>query len=125
MKKVILGARLLLGALFVVFGTNYFFPFMPMPENPPEAQAFLGALFQAGYMFPLIKVTEIVGGALLLLGFVPIGLILLSPVVVNIVAFHLFLAPGGMGLNVALVGLMVFLAWSYKEKFVSLFERVK
>lgn len=125
MKKAILGARLLLGLLFIVFGANYFIPFMPMPENPAEAQSFLGALFSTGYMFPLIKLTEIFAGVVIVFGFVPIGLILLSPVVVNIVAFHLFLAPGGLGLNVVIVGLMLFLAWSYKEKFAPLFSRVK
>ncbi len=123
MKKLVLGSRVALGLLFLIFGINYFIPFMPSPEVPPEGGALLGAFFNAGYMFPLIKGTEVVGGLLVLLGFVPIGLILLSAVAVNIFAFHLFLAPAGMALPIVIVGLMLFLAWAYKEKFYALFER--
>ncbi len=123
MGKAVLAARVILGLLFVLFGVNYFIPFLPMPENPPAGQAFLGALFATGYMFPMIKLTEIIGGLLVLLGFVPIGLLLLTPVVVNIVAFHAFLAPGGMGLSTLMVLLMAFLAWAYRSRFALLFRK--
>lgn len=124
MKNIVFGAQVLLGLIFVLFGVNYFVPFLPMPEHPPEAGALLGAFFSAGYMFPLIKLTEIVGGLLVLFGFVPIGMLLLAPVVVNIFAFHLFLAPGaGMVLPLVIVGLMLFLAWAHWERFAPLFKR--
>ena len=68
-------------------------------------------------MFPLIKATEVVGGALLLGNrYVPLALTLLAPIVVNIAAFHTFLTP----LNpVALLVLAaeIYLAWSYREPF--------
>lgn len=111
-------ARVLLGLIFFVFGLNGFLNFMPVPPPPPAGGAFLGALAATGYMFPLIKGTEVVAGALLLGNrFVPLALTLLAPVIVNIVAYHLVLAPGNYPMLVALLGLEVFLAWSYRQNF--------
>src|SRR5882672_11243662 len=91
-------ARLLLGLVFTVFGLNFFFHFIPTPSPPPpRAAAFAGALFASGYLFPLLKTTEVVAGILLLAGrFVPLALAALAPIVINIVGFHLFLAPSGI-----------------------------
>ncbi|MFW5926329.1 MAG: DoxX family protein [Myxococcota bacterium] len=114
-------ARVLLGLVFTVFGLNGFFNFLPQPPMPEAAGAFLGALAATGYMFPLIKGTELVAG-LMLLGnrFVPLALVLLAPVIVNIVAFHAVLAPGGMALPLLVLALELTLAWSYRDAFRSL-----
>jgi len=112
-------ARLLLGFVFVLFGLNGFFQFLPQPSNIPEpAMAFAGALLKAGYMFPLIKGTEVVAGTLLLSNrFVPLALALLAPNVVNILAFHAFLAPAGVGLALFVLILEVYLAWAYRDAY--------
>jgi uncharacterized membrane protein YphA (DoxX/SURF4 family) len=111
-------ARVMLGLVFTVFGLNGFFGFMPNPPLPDTAGAFLGALAATGYMFPLIKGTEVVAG-LLLLGnrYVPLALTLLAPVVVNIVAFHAVLDPAGLALPLLVLGLLLVLAWSYRDAF--------
>jgi uncharacterized membrane protein YphA (DoxX/SURF4 family) len=122
-SKLPIVARVLLGAVFLVFGLNGFLHFLPQPPAPPRAMAFAGALAASGYFFPLLKATEVVAGALLLLGFVPIALTLLAPIVVNIVAFHVFLAPG----NYAVVGLVlaaeIYLAVVHRAAFAPLFAR--
>ncbi len=122
-RKLPVVARVLLGAVFLVFGLNGFLHFLPQPPAPPRAMAFAGALGASGYFFPLLKATEVVAGALLLLGFVPIALTLLAPIIVNIVAFHLFLAPG----NYAVVGLVlaaeIYLAVVHRSAFAPLFAR--
>jgi len=111
-------ARVLLGLSFFVFGLNGFLHFLPNPPHPAAADQFLGALFGTGYMFPLIKGTEVLAGiALLSNRFVPLGLTLLGPVLVNIIAFHAFLAPEGLGLVVGLLVLELFVAWSYRASF--------
>ena len=103
-KLVPTAARLFLGLVFTVFGLNFFLHFLPMPAPPPQAGAFEGALFASGYLFPLLKVTEVVTGLLLLGGLlVPLALALLAPVIVNIVAFHLFLAPAGLPIPLAIL----------------------
>ena len=111
-------ARLFLGLGFTVFGLNAFLHFMPTPAPPPGAGAFLGALGASGYLFPLLKATEIVAGLLLLSGrFVPLSLALLAPILVNIIAFHLFLEPSGLPLPLALVAAEIYLAWTYRARF--------
>ena len=92
-SKVIMVLRILLGLVLVIFGTNKFYPFMPAPAEMSEGAAnFMGALNDTGYMFPLIGAIEVITGLLLLLKkWVPFALIVLAPVAVNIVLFHLFL----------------------------------
>jgi uncharacterized membrane protein YphA (DoxX/SURF4 family) len=116
-------ARVLLGAVFVVFGLNGFLHFLPQPPAPPRAMAFAGALAGSGYFFPLLKATEVIAGALLLLGFVPIALVLLAPIVVNIVAFHLFLAPGNYAVVGLVLGAEIYLAVVHRAAFAPLFAR--
>lgn len=116
------GARVLLGAGFVFFGLNGLLQFMPQPAPPPEAGAFLGALAATGYMFPLLKSIEIVAGLMLLANFrAPLALLLLSPIAVNIIFYHLFLDPAGIAPGAALTGLGIFVATRHWEAFAPLF----
>jgi uncharacterized membrane protein YphA (DoxX/SURF4 family) len=112
--------RIVMGLLFFVFGLNGFFEFIPRPTGPmPEgAMAFGAAMMKTGYLFQLIKGTEVVAGALLLANrFVPLALTILAPVVVNIVAFHLFLERDGLGMAIFIVALEIALAWAYRDAF--------
>ena len=113
-------ARILLGLVFFVFGLNGFLHFMPQPKNMPEgALAFFGALVNTGYMVPLVFGTQTLGGVLLLLNrFVPLALALLAPVIVNIVAFHIFLAPSGLPVACVVLALELYLAWAYRNVYL-------
>jgi hypothetical protein len=117
-RKIATAARILEGAAFLTFGLNGFFHFLPMPPPPPAAGAFGGALLATGYMFPLIKGTEVLVGALLLSNrFVPLALTLIAPVLVNILAFHAFLAPSGLAIPLVLLATELVLAYSYRAAF--------
>src|SRR6187431_3400679 len=111
-------ARIALGFAFFVFGLNGFLHFLPQPPMSGPPANFAGALFATGYMFPLIKGTEVAASLLLLSNrYVPLALAVLAPVLVNIVAFHAFLAPAGLALPLVLLGLELYLARSYKRAF--------
>jgi hypothetical protein len=113
-------ARVVMGLAFFVFGLDGFLHFIPPPSGPmPEGAATLsGAIVKSGYMLQLIKGTELVVGALLLANrFVPLALALLAPVVVNILAFHAFLAPSGLAIAFIVLGLEVYLAWAHRSAF--------
>ncbi len=84
---------------------------------PRSTSALLGA---TGYM-TVVKLLEIVGGALLLSGrLVPLGLVLVTPVAVNIALFDIFLV-GKPGLGVILTALCFFLVWAYRSHFAGVF----
>jgi uncharacterized membrane protein YphA (DoxX/SURF4 family) len=113
--KLVIGARILLGLIFFVFGLNFFLHFIPQPPPSGPAGAFAGAMFATGYLFVLVKVVETVSGALLIAGrFVPLVLAVLAPIVINIIFFHAFLAPAGIALPIVVLALELFLAWSYR-----------
>jgi putative oxidoreductase len=124
MKYVIVIVRVLLGLVFVVFGSNAFLNFMgPPPPMQPQAGAFMTALMSSGYI-QVIAVLQVLGGLCLLLGarFVPLGLTLLGPVIVNIVLFHVFLEPKGMPIAIVISALALFLLWIYRFKFPAIFQ---
>lgn len=111
-------ARVALGLVFVVFGLNFFFNFLPAQPPPPEkALPFLGGLMASGYIFPVIKVIEVAAGVALLSNrFVPLALTLLAPLIVNIALIHVLLVPS-YGMAVVLVALELYLAYSYRAAF--------
>ena len=117
MKHAVLGARLVLGLLFVVFGVNPWLQFLPLPELNEPATAFFSAM-AASYLLTFVKITEVVGGLLLLTGrFVPLALIILAPVVLNILFFHIFLDLTGLVMALFIVAVEIFLAWAYRDAF--------
>jgi uncharacterized membrane protein YphA (DoxX/SURF4 family) len=98
--KLQLGARIILGLIYLIFGgmgLAIALGLMAMPDQPmPEAATtYMIGIMAAGYFFPLLKITEVVSGLLLLTGFAaPVALVILAPVTLHIILFHLFLTPG-------------------------------
>jgi hypothetical protein len=75
-------------------------------------------------MFPLIKGTEVVAGALLLSNaFVPLALAVLAPIVINIVAFHAFLERDGLVIALVVLAIEVSLAWAYRDAYRAMLAR--
>ncbi len=121
--KAIIGARIVLGLIFFVFGLNGFLNFLPAPPLEGKGLEFIMALANTGYMFPIIKGTEVVAGALLLAGIaVPFALVILAPIALNILLFHTILAPAP-ALPLVILALGLFLAWNQKEIFAPLFRK--
>lgn len=127
MKKAQIIAGALLGVLFLVFGLNFFLQFIPIPQ-PPEGSPpamFMGAMYTTGFL-TFVKVLEIAGGVLVAIPRTRlIGLLILTPVIVNIVAFHVFIT-GGAGVfdpPVVLVTLLAaFLIWSHRQNVAALLK---
>ena len=120
MKFAVIGARVLLGLVFVVFGLHGFFQFsfIPAPEMNEVAGSFMGALVGTGYFMIVVKLVELTSGLMILTGrFLPLGLILLAPVSVNILLFHSFLEPSGVGMAIFIIAMQLFLAWSYRDSY--------
>ena len=105
-------ARYLLGLMFTVFGLNGFLHFIPQPPpQSPLASQFLTSASISHFMV-IVFLVQVIGGALLLAGrFVPLALVLLAPVIVNILDYHLTMDPAGIapGLVATILWILVFL----------------
>lgn len=115
----------LLGLAFVTFSLMYFFKLMPDQPPPPEGSAtaqFFAALIPTGYM-NLVKTCELLGGILVAIPRTRnIGLLFLGPVIINILAFHVFVAKGGWQ-DPALIIICVlaaYLLWAGRKAFAGL-----
>lgn len=122
MKITVLISRILLGLIFVFFGSNAFLHFLPMPTLPPTpAGQFLTAIFASHYVF-VIGGLQVIGGVLLLVNrYVPLALTLLGPVIVNIFFYHLLMDRMGLPLALIVVILCFILFYRYRQNFSGLF----
>ena len=112
-------AQVVLGLIFLVFGLNGFFNFIPMGSPPTGAAGdFVMGLFKSGYFLPFLKGIEVICGILLLVNrFATLALLILAPIIINILLFHTFLAHEGLPMAIVLVGLLGYLAWTRKEAY--------
>jgi putative oxidoreductase len=118
-------AGALLGLLFVTFSLIYFFKLIPMPP-PPEGSPvalFMGAMAPTGYM-NFVKACELIGGILVAIPLLRnLGLLILGPIIVNILAFHIFLTQGAGLLDPPLVLICIlaaYLVWAERKAFAGL-----
>ena len=123
MKILTIIARVLLGLIFVFFGSNGLLHFLPMPPLPQGVTGeFLHSFFASGYVY-VISGFQLIAGLLLLIGkFVPLGLTILGAIIVNIWAFHLLMAPEGLPPAVVVTVLELFLVWSYRDRFAGILQ---
>jgi len=104
------GARIVLAIMLAVFGADKFFHYLPMPDPPEAGGAFLGALGAAGYIFPTIGGVFLLSALLLMAKRVVLALLLLAPIALNIVLYHVQYDMAGIGAGALLSTLMVVLA---------------
>ena len=111
MKIASVIARYLAGVIFLVMGLNGFLHFIPLPPPEGVAAQFMGALYVSHYLW-VVFAFQVVGGLLLLVNrYVPLAVALLAPVLVNILTFHVLMAPAGlpMALLVAILWTAIFI----------------
>jgi uncharacterized membrane protein YphA (DoxX/SURF4 family) len=114
--------RLLLGIMLVVFGSNKFLHFIPLPPPTGSAGDFMNSLGTTGYIFPIVGILEVFIGIMLLFKkWVAFALVLLAPISINILLFHLFLDIPGVSaalLVTILNGILIYKHWKqYKPLF--------
>jgi putative oxidoreductase len=121
MKIAVIIARILLALPFLIFGLNNFFHFIPMPPPPGDAGILLGIMYTRGWLI-FHGLLFVIAAVLLLVGrYVPVALVILGPIIVNILLFHLTLAPSGIGPGLVCAVLEVFLIYAYWPAFQGIF----
>lgn len=119
----VISSRIVLGLIFLVFGLNFFLQFLPAPpQTGGAAESFTTGLFLSGYFFPFLKGIEVVLGVALLIGaFVPLVLVILMPITLNILLFHVFLTDSAV-ISIVIIALHLYLAWAYRDYYKPLFK---
>ena len=118
-----------LGLMFAAFSLMFLLDMVPEQPAPPEgspAAMFMGALAPTGYL-TFVKVLELLGGVLVALPRTRnLGLLVLGPILVNILAFHVFIGGAGGLLDpivLAVCVLAAFLLWCERRAFAGLASR--
>lgn len=120
MKKFLTAIRLVLAIALAVFGADKFLHFMPQPEAPAQGQAFLAALVDTGYIFPIIGGTFLVCALLLVMGHVSLAMVLLTPITLNILLYHVRYDLPGIGPGAVIAGMQLLLFWCYRGQLITM-----
>ena len=122
MRAISAIARYLAGVVFLIFGLNGFLNFIPMPPPAGIAGQFMGALYASHYLW-VIFAFQLVAGVLLLANrYVPLALAMLAPVIVNILSFHVLMAPSGLPLALFVAVLWAVIFVDVRPAFAALFQ---
>ncbi len=117
-------ARILLGAIFILGGSNHVFKFLPQPPLPPgQAGQFLGVMIASGYL-AFVGICETVAGLFLLINrFVPLALTVLAAVITNIFVTSVLFQPKALPVGLVLTVLWILAAYRARTSFLPLLQQ--
>jgi len=116
-------SRITVGFIYLVFGLDYFFRFIPYePHHTGRVAAFKAGLIGVGYFYPMIKSIQIVGGISLMINrYAPFFAVVVFPISVNVFLYHTILVPSGWPMGVLLLVPNVFLGYAYWQYYKGMF----
>ncbi len=96
--------------LFIVAGAAK----LIIPEQLNVGNLLIDGMKATGYLYTLLGITEVIAGlALFSRRFIPLTLVILTPIVINIFAYHLFLARTGLPIAILLLSAHISLIIAY------------
>lgn len=118
MKIAVIIVRLLMGLMFLFASVVVLFKLMPQPDLTGNVKVFMEGMATSGYLMTLLKLTELLCSIAFISGFfVPLATVVIFPVTLNILMFHLFLEPNGLLIAILLMIGNLFLAYYYRERY--------
>src|SRR6478609_11566857 len=125
MKTATRISRVILGFIYLVFGLDYFFQFIPyQPNHTGKVAAFKAGLIGIGYFYPMLKSIQVVAGiSLLINGYAPFAAVVVFPISVNVFLYHTILVPSGWLMGVMLIVPNLFLGFAYRHYYKGMFVR--
>jgi len=118
MKIAVLIVRILMGLMFAFASIVVLFKLVPQPEQTGNVKIFMDGMVATVYMMTTIKVIELICSVAFLSGrFVPLATVVIFPINVNILLFHVFLEPKGLPIAILLMLGNLFLAWYYRDRY--------
>lgn len=116
--------RLIIGVILTVFGLNGFLNFLPVPQGNEHASAFITAIINTGYLFPLVKGMEVIAGIFMLTNrLVFLAAIFISPVVVNIFLYNTLLDSSGWWMGTLLLVANLLVVIGYRHALVQMVKQ--
>ena len=123
MKKGTTIVSIALGLVLITFGLNKFFNFMPVMELSAPGLEFMGAFVKIGYGMAFVAIVEIITGILIATNkYRALALVVLFPIMLNALLFHMFLDPENILPAVLAVAMNIFLMYTSRDKYTSLFQ---
>ncbi len=118
MKIAVIVVRVLMGLLFLFASISVLFNLVSQPELTGKTKSFMDGVNASVYLMPLIKITELLCGIAFVSGFfVPLATIVIAPITINILLFHIFVDTAGLPVGIFLVLANLFLAYANRDKF--------
>ncbi len=122
MRLAIIIVRILLGGMMVFAAVAYFLELGEQPKPTGDMATVMGGFMAAKYLFPLVKITELLCGICLITGkFMKVALLALLPVTVNILLLHIAIAPADTPMAAALFAANIFLIYAHWGSYKHLF----
>lgn len=123
MKKASTIISILLGLILISFGLNKFLNFMPVMELSAPGLEFMGAFVKVGYGMTIVAIVEIITGILIATNkYRALALVILFPIMLNALLFHMFLDPENSLPAVLAVAMNLFLMYSVRDRYALLFK---
>ncbi|MGE0560243.1 MAG: DoxX family membrane protein [Flavobacteriales bacterium] len=123
-NKILFVISLLFGLMFINAGLNKFLNYIPTPEDMPEnLMKVMAAFMEISWLMPLVAVAEIVGGMLFILPkFRALGAIIIFPIMIGILLFHIVTAPSGLPMALILLAINLWVIIENREKYLHLIK---
>jgi putative oxidoreductase len=122
MKILILIARILLGLVFLLFGVIGLFHLAPKPPMPEGLMKQFVDVLETSHYTVIVSAIQVATAVLFLINrFVPLALTLIGPVIVNILLFHILVAPSSIGAGVFVTVCWFIVFYGHRSAFSGIF----
>lgn len=118
-NKILFGASLIFGLIMINGGLNKFFHYFPLPQMPEAATKLMAVFVESGWIMALIALVEIIAGILIIIPKTrPLAAIMIFPVMIGIVLFHVFQDPKNVIMSLILLVINLWIIFENKEKYM-------
>src|SRR3989344_1394543 len=123
-RKLVRAVQIIFGLYLAFLGLIGYIVSLPAPSYNEAGMAFLGALFNTGYMFHLMSIIFVLSGLMFIFNrFSAFGAVLLAPISVNISLFHIFLDFTGWWMALIIIILNIYLGIIHWPRYKQMFSK--
>ncbi len=123
-KKLVRTLQIIFGLYLGFFGVIGYILTMPAPHYNEAGLAFLNALFATGFVNHLMSIAFIASGLMFIFNkWSAFGAIILAPITLNIILFHVFLDFTGWWMALIFAALNIYLLYVHWSQYKPMFSK--